>query len=358
MTATPRPLEGARILFASLREPSYVRNQALVRAMRAGGAEVTVISSSAKGYPMRTVQTLGRLLFGVRRLRKHDLLFAGFLGQPVAIAMRLLSSRPIAFDHFISVHDTVCLDRKKVRPDGWLGRRLLGLDRRAHAAATVVLTDTAAHAGHLQRLVGIDRPFHAVPVGTDEDTFRPLEGVAESPRTVFYYSSSLPLHGVDVVLDAARLLEAEGVRFRIAGDRPGAASPANVEWLGWQPLAALADEGRRATLCLAGHFAVNAKGQRVVPGKAFQFLSLGRPIVLGRGSGNEEWFRDGDNAYLCEPGAPDDLARVIREALRDSAKRHAVARRGRATFLAVAGKAVLAERVGAILAPHLRPRAR
>ena len=345
-----RPLAGVRVLFASLREPAYVRNQVLLRALRDAGADVTVVSSSSGNYAVRVAQTLWRIVSRPGRLRRNDLLFAGFLGQPVAIVMRWVSSKPIVFDHFVSIHDTLCRDRRRVRPDGWLGQRLLDVDRRAHAAATVVLTDTPAHLRHLQDLVAVQRPFHAVPVGTDEHVFAP-RAVAEEPRTVFYYSSSLPLHGLATVLAAARLVRPDGIRFRIAGSTPTAETPDNVDWLGWQPVESLADEARRAALCLAGHFAVNAKGQRVVPGKAYQFLCLGRPVVLGRGPGNDAYFRDGWDAYFCEPGSPTDLARVIRHALADPGRAQ-VARRGRRTYERIASAPVLAAQVGALLAPY------
>ncbi|MHB1261143.1 MAG: glycosyltransferase family protein [Thermoplasmatota archaeon] len=353
--AMRRPLEGTRVLFASLREPSYVRNHVLLRALRDAGAEVTVLSSSARKYPVRILQTLWRIMSRPGRLRRHDLLVAGFLGQPLAILLRRLApGTPLAFDHFISVHDTICLDRRKVRPDSWLGRRLLGLDRRAHAAADVVLTDTDAHAAFLQDLVGVVRPFHVLPVGTDDEVFRFEPATVEVPRTVFYYSSSLPLHGVGTILDAARLLEADDVRFRIAGEASDGRHPPNVEWLGWLPLETLADEARRAALCLAGHFAVNPKGQRVVPGKAYQFLSLGRPIVVGRGPGNDALFTDGVDAFVCQPGSADDLARTIRAALVDGDRRARVAAAGRALFLRTASAPVLAAEVGALLAPYAR----
>lgn len=331
------PLAGVRVLFAGLREPAYVRNAVLLRALRDAGAEVRVLSSSARSYPVRALVTLWRLAWRVPRRSTYDVVLAAFLGQPVAALLG--RGRPVVLDQFISVYDTLCLDRRAVKPEGWLGRRLRGLDRRACRAAAAILVDTQAQADFLPEVVGPlpVRP-DVLPVGADEAVFAPA-AEPEAPRTVFYYSTDLPLHGLPTVVAAAALLEKDGIQFRIAGHRPAGPSPANVAWLGWVPVAAIAAEARRAALCLAGHFAVNAKAQRVVPGKAYQFMALARPMVAGRGPGNDALLRDGHDAYFCAPGSPEDLARAIRAALADPGRLE-VGRRARATYERVAGAAV------------------
>ena len=98
----------ARIFFTCGASSDYVRNRALVRALRRRH-EVEVAASDAATYPRRLATVLPRILTAGN---KFDVYLAGFLGQPLVPFLRARGLRPIILDAFVSIYDTLCLDRR------------------------------------------------------------------------------------------------------------------------------------------------------------------------------------------------------------------------------------------------------
>lgn len=67
------------------------------------------------------------------------------------------------------------------------------------------------------------------------------------------------------------------------------------------------------------------------PGKLFEYLASGTPLVAGRFCGIEEIVQDGENGFLVEPYRPDLLANRIRQLLANRASWEDVGRRAVAT---------------------------
>jgi len=134
-------------------------------------------------------------------------------------------------------------------------------------------------------------------VGCDEEQFHPLPENPES-RTVLYYCSYLPLHGVDVVVQAAELLQADpSIKFKIIGEGIEyekirkfiqEKQLTNVELAAPVPIDQLPYEIQNSLICLGGHFGASAKACRVIPGKAFQMIAMGKPVIMGDNAANRE----------------------------------------------------------------------
>jgi glycosyltransferase involved in cell wall biosynthesis len=340
-----------RIAFVCGREPSYIRNRLLVRGLAVHHA-VTVIASDAPTYPRRLAVVIPCLL---RAARDADLIVAGFLGQPLALLAERALGRPVLLDAFVSVYDTLCLDRLTVAPGSLTGRLAFGLDAAAVRASRLTLVDTAGQRAFFART------FHASPerllvhyLGPEEVNTQPESGQAERDGqpgatneriTVFHYSSYLPLHGVDtIVRAAAELQDCRHVRFRLVGrgrewPRVRALAQqlglANVDFVDWLAPDALRAELASATIGLGGHFADNPKARRVIAGKTFQLLAAGLPTIVGDNPANRELFRPGGEVVAVPHAQPAALAAAIRQLATDPERRHA---------LGAAGAALMRER--------------
>ena len=289
-----------RILFAAGREASYVRNHLLIQAASAL-AEVTAITPDRPGSLSRNLlRVLRRLLPALRQ--PHDLVILGFYGHPLTPIVRRFTSAPILFDAYVSTWDTLCFDRQKYDPASVPGRAARWLDVTACRSSDRVMLDTQAHARFF-----IDS-FHLPPdhvdtwyIGCDEAIFyprpRPTRAAAE-PLTVFFYGSYQPLHGVEVIVQAAALLnEDDRVRFKLIGDgqtqqqaqqMAQQACLSNIEFLPPVPIADLALLTASSDICLAGPFGASAKAQRVIPTKTAQFLAMSRPLIASNSPANRE----------------------------------------------------------------------
>jgi glycosyltransferase involved in cell wall biosynthesis len=292
--------------------------------------------------------------------------FIGFLAQPIVPFAILRRRKPLVVDMFISLYETLSDDRGRVAPNSITARLARWLDSLACRRAAKVLTDTAANAEYLIANFGA-RATDVTPlfVGTNEQIFQPQPPREPSDRLlVLYYATYLPLHGVDVVVRAAKLLENDGVEFRLIGrgmershiDRLAAKlAVRNCQFVDWTPYERLPAEIAAADICLAGHFAAgNEKARRVIPGKAFQLLAMAKPTVLGESPATTAAFDHGKDCYLVPMGDPEALAGAIRQLRDDPQLRTSLGEAGRELFLREFSSVTLAARLGEIL-PQVLP---
>src|SRR5439155_5974775 len=164
-----------------------------------------------------------------------DAVVVGYPGHAdLPAARRTAGRRPLVFNPLVSLADTLVGDRARFRPGGLAARALLALDRAALRRADLVVADTQAQAEFLAELAALPAErFSVCFVGAEERFFRP-GWAPDEPFTCLFVGKLIPLHGLETILDAARL--AQELRFRIVGS--GQLSPAlhaapdNVERIG------------------------------------------------------------------------------------------------------------------------------
>ena len=155
----------------------------------------------------------------------------------------------------------------------------------------------------------------------------------------------IPLHGLETILEAARL--APDLRLRVVGrgqlEALLAERPGNVEWVPWIPYEQLGDALRRASAAL-GIFGASDKALRVVPNKAYQALACGTPLVTADTPAARDLLTDGESALLVPPGDPAALAQALCRMRDDAELARAIGGAGREAYERVASEAVLAGR--------------
>ena len=339
-----------RILYTCGREPEYPRNAVLQACLRASFPVIAATDRSSN-LPLRYMRVAAKLL---RAPAEYDLACVGFLGQPLVPLVRRITRRPILFDAFLSVYDTLCYDRRRFAPRSLAGRLAYWLDRASCTQADLVMLDTQAHARYFNKTFGVpmEKLTHLF-VGCDENVFFPRPDA--QPGYVLFYGSFLPLHGLEVIIRAAKLLAAdERIRFRVIGN--GLEYPrirrladqlqlSNMEFLPPVPLSDLPDQIAGAALCLGGHFSGSDKAQRVIAGKTFQCLAMGKPTIVGDNIANRELLTPGNDAWFCRPGDAEALAQAILALMNTPDLGVHLGKNARATFLARASIAALSRQV-------------
>lgn len=316
-------LKGKRVLFISTKNLDYLRNTQEIRLLKEQAARVDVIAFPDSSYPRRLLKVFRELL--TLRPGRYQAVFLGFAPQLVVPfwGWKLRKTR-LYMDFFISLYDTFCFDRKKAAPDSFLGKRLLALDRKTLSRGDVILADTRAHGDYFCRELGADPEkirvlyleadweiYHPHPVS------RPRE--AEGKFAVLYFGSVLPLQGVDIVLGAAELLkDREDICFYIigpVGEKMQAPKGNNIHYISWLDQEKLSDYIAFSDLCLAGHFCDSIqKARRTIPGKAYIYRSMGKPMILGENPANHELYSEKDpGIYFVKMGDSAALAEKILE---------------------------------------------
>jgi len=266
----------------------------------------------------------------------------------------LLSRQPILFDAYLSTYDTLVLDRKTSHPNSLIGKTASWLDRKACGLSSQILLDTKTHIQYFERTFRIpNNKFSPIPVGCNENLFTLQPPVnLNLPIRVLYYSSYLPLHGVETIVHAARLLKGEPLQFRLIGtgrtfnvvrELSEEMKLTNVEFIQPIPITGLPGEIRNASICLGGHFGLTEKGGRVIPTKVYQIMASNRPLVAGDTPAVRELLTNGEDCILCAPGNTQELAEAILRLAQDVEFARNLAQRGRLTYERECSEAIITQ---------------
>lgn len=303
-----------KILYFGIYDPDYARNRVLINGLRQNGVEVIECRSSLKG-----LSKFFDLFSKHRKLKlNYDLMIVGFLGQQIVPFAKLITSKSIIFDAFLSLYDSNVLDRKTTKPFSLKSCYYWFLDWLSMRLADAVLFDTYEHISYAAREFRIKKnKFRRIFVGTDEKLFCPREGNDNPAFTAHFHGSFIPLQGVDCIIRAAKLLENEEIRFNILGNGQTYSQTKslssdleikNIDFINRVEYAKLPEYISRADVCL-GIFGKTPKAKRVIPNKIYECAAMRKPIITSDTPAIKELFNEGD-MLLIKPN-PEDLASAI-----------------------------------------------
>ena len=363
MSAADGPL---RLLWLGTYERDYTRTRVLMAGLRELGVEVLECHRplweltrhkagsflSAKGLPRIAGQVLSSwasIAAEQRRFAGVDAIVAGYPHQPDALPAAVFARGrrvPLVADAMISMSDTLAGDRGRV--GALTGRALAALDTATLRVADVVIADTDAHARYYAERFGVAPGRIGVArLGAETEVFKPAPPPSGTPRALFY-GKLAPLHGLDTLLEAARVPGAPPVRLvgdgqlgdwlaeELRRDRPP-----GFEHVPWIEHERLGEELARAGICL-GVFGRSEKAARVVPNKVYHAMCVGRPVITADTPAAREVLEHEHTALLVPPGDAAALAAAMTRLAEDEALRVRLGEAARERFVAVASQRVVA----------------
>jgi glycosyltransferase involved in cell wall biosynthesis len=339
-----------RVAYFGTWERGYPRNDQVIAALESAGVEVDHVHEEMWVGTHKfglTPSVFPRLVQAEFRLARADFaddvraIIVGYPGHFDLWSARR-HQRPVVFNAMVSLYDTFVEDRGRFRDGSLAARALRLIDRAAFRAADLVVSDTQANADFMRDLAGIDE----VPVcylGAEERLFSHSWQRVEKFHVLFV-GKPAPLHGLELILEAARRLPE--VPFRVVGTGQVAhllnSRPPNVEHVPWVEYHRVATEYARAG-CALGIFGASGKAQRVIPHKTFQALAVGAPLITADTVAARELLVDGQDSLLVERTAESIADAIV--ALRDNPQLATkIAAGGRATFEREASEVVLGTR--------------
>jgi glycosyltransferase involved in cell wall biosynthesis len=349
-----------RVLYFGTYERGYPRNAQVISALRRAGVEVVERHEPvweeqeekwSVGAAAAARLALAEARLFARRPAEADVVLVGYPGHfDLVAARRAARGKPVVFNPLVSLADTLVGDRGRFGPNSLPARILRTIDRRALRTADLVVADTDANANFLAGLAGLPRSRLAVCfVGAEERIFTPRWS-PQGSFTALFVGKLIPLHGLETILEAARL--APELTFRIVGsgqlDHLLADRPPNVGWVRWIEYEQLARELHAAD-CALGIFGTSDKARRVIPNKAFQALACGTPLVTADTPAARELLTDGETALLVPPGEPQALVEALRELAADPGQAKQIADAGLAVYRERASEEVLGARWRSLL---------
>ncbi len=299
-------------------DPVNARTRILLDGLKKRGWEVEECNTS--------VSSFGRFWFLLREYRKvgkdYDVMFLAYAGaQTISILAKILSRKKIVADPIVSLYDTMVFDRKKVSRFGLKAVYYYTLDWLMCRMVDIVIADTNANIEYFCRTFGVPASkFRRLFIGTDEKIMRPQgDKKREGVFLVHFHGFFIPLHGVEYIVKAAKILEAENVAFNIIGRgqtykqvRKISADldVKNVNFIDPVPYGAIPEYIRKADVVL-GIFGNTGKALRAVPNKVYDAIAMSKAVITAETPAVRELFSGGDNCLFCRPADPKDLADKI-----------------------------------------------
>ena len=341
-------------------QPDYIRAVTLRQAVIAQrDISPRIIKNRSRGI-LRYLEMMLRVTW--LRLRYNpDIYILTFRGYELLPFMTLITvGKKLIYDELINPIEWL----QEARTERWAKlipqKPLKQFNRLLLSRCQTVITDTAAHTDYVRKLMNLPaKLFVDLPVGTDETMFHKKASAKSAKKgafRVFYYGSMLPLHGLDIVLQAAEQLTDFAITFTIIGGKRNMAERiadaqargVHITYKSYVPFSEIPSEIAKADVCLAGPFGDTTQATHVLTGKAYQFLAAGAVTVIGQNKASSQ-FHNQKNALVVPLGNAKALADTLRWAYTHQGKLPAIAAAGHDTYSHYYSSTILAKKMAQIL---------
>jgi glycosyltransferase involved in cell wall biosynthesis len=332
--------------FGTYRE-NYSRNRIMIEGLRIAGINVIECHETLwqgvedriqiaeggwlhPGFWWRVIKAYTRLLHRFHLVKDYDILIVGYPGQYDVFLARILSwirRKPLVWDVLNSMY-LITVERGLARKHPFTASLIHYLESIACRLPDRLFLDTPAFVAWFEKTYGVGKErFRLVPIGADDQVFqqviRELPAPTASPTYLchlLYFGSYIPNHGVDVIIEAARLLQDdETIRFELVGDgleKKRAADLAekynlkNLTFINWLDKTELARKVMACDICL-GTFGDTLQASLTNNNKIYEGFAFKKPVISGATAALPEALKNGQHLYLCERGNPQALASAI-----------------------------------------------
>lgn len=324
-----------RVVYFGSYNQAHPRNRILIDGLRQNGVEVVEIHQRGS-----YISKSWKLFWNAWQERgEYDFMIVGFPGFTIMPLARLVATAPLVFDAFLSYYDSNVFDRRICKPGSMRAGYYFFLDRLSCRLADVILLDTNEHIKYFVEKFGVKREkFRRIFIGAHDKIFKPS---AQLPATshqlqVLFWGWIIPLHGVEYILEAAKILQGQSIEFLFIGggadkgqmmQQAAALGLGNVKFLPAVPAEALKDFIREADVCL-GIFGNTQKTRRVIPNKLYEALASKKPAITADTPAAREALIDRQHCLFCRVADGQDLAKKILELKNDPALQQRLAENG------------------------------
>ncbi|EKD90939.1 MAG: glycosyl transferase group 1 [uncultured bacterium] len=258
------------------------------------------------------------------KIKKCDAIYVGYPGHIdilISYPLAKLLGKKLIFYPCIILYITFTEDVNLFTKDSIYAKLLKIYERFIYKLPDLIYSDIPLQKDVFINQFGVDpKKIKEIPIGAD-DLIYTYSGVKNSKNlNVVYYGLYSPLHGVEHIINAAKILKNQkNVKFLMVGD--GQTFDQNYKLAKKNKLKNVifykdATEDNAKEILNSGHlFLGHAQKSptvfRTLPNKVYQGLALGKVVITADTPASRGVFNHLGNAYLFKPANPKDLAKGI-----------------------------------------------
>jgi len=324
--------------------PEYSRNAIIREGLKKNNIEIIPCTDNSKNIIIRHIKVFFKFLFSLHK--NFDFVFVGFVGQVIVLLIKpftILKRKPIIFDAFMSLYDTIVLDKKLVKKNSIMSKIIFLLDKYSCKLSNIILLDTNQHINYFTNTFSINKnKFRRIFVGSVESLFHKKEKTGKNKDFIIgFYGYFIPLQGTEYIIKAANILRKnKDIRFEMIGSGQKFKESINlakklelknISFLGEKPSNQLPDYIANWDIML-GIFGNTEKTSRVIPNKAYDALAMEKPLITANTPAINELLTHKKDVFLCNSADETSLANAILLLKNNRQLRNKIAKKGYNTF--------------------------
>lgn len=335
------------VCFFGTYDQNYTSNQMILRGLKSQGVKVIEVNYHIGVTQITNQKQLGAFALLSRvikkwklikeviakwpQIKKTDIIYVGypghfdvFLAYPIAKLLR----KKLVFNPLLIFYIGFSEEQGILNKQSLMGKLVKWGEGLVYRLVDLAFADTPYQKTHLLKLFNLPASkLKVLPIGADEGVYKHIPYKANGKDiNVVYYGLYSPIHGVEHLVEAAKILKKEpGIRFTMVGNGNR-----------YQEIRALIDKYKLTNFTFhldapekeqfpliasadvfLGFLQKHPTVDRVIPNKVYQGLAMGKVVLTAESPVSRSMFVHKDNIYFCQAANPSSIAKGLLE-LRDN----------------------------------------
>ncbi len=320
-----------RVCYFGTYRAEYGRNKIMISALESVGVNVTICHETlwhsiedrenvtAGGWRSpkfwwRVIRTYIKLIYKSFSIGKFDIMILGYPGQFDVFLAKIICSlkkRPLVWDVFMSIY-LVAIERNLAESRHSAVNMLKRIEGKALSIPSLLIQDTRQYVDWFFNTYAVEsNRFRLIPTGADDRIFKPSAQaeVKKDKFRVLYYGTFITNHGLDQILEAAKiLLSRDEIEFLFIGEGPEKSrivqkakkeKLTNVTFMDWCSQVELVGQIGLADICL-GAFGNTPQSLMTIQNKIYECMACGKTVITGTSPAVQYQFNDEIELKMCE----------------------------------------------------------
>lgn len=306
-----------KICWFGIYNAGFSRNKIYINGLKKIGIDIIECRDDSRGL----FKYLNLFVKHWRIRKSYDFLFVGYPGHPTVWLAKLISNRPVIFDALCTMEEGVLTSRQQHSIFSLKYSYIKFIDWLAVKCADLVFVETEAQRKFFEQKFGKGDKYRVIYIGANDQSFYKDPTISKlNEFTVLFRGQFLPEAGAQYVIDAAKILESQNVKFLLVGNgflldevksyfkrlRPNNLKLITENFTQDQIRVLMAP----CHLAL-GQLAKHDRLNRTIPHKCFESIAVGLPYIHARYGPVAEILKEGESVVFVNPADPQDLADKI-----------------------------------------------